>query len=154
MLVEIALLVTLTSEDNAVSLLAAKGLRYLAYLERLPGAAPAPLDDDEMLSKRHLVYEQLGDPRVPIVGTSSSPRSLCAPYAVSGRVGYQKRMRKLIRLLSFPSTIHVAVWEECYWRWLYLYNFIKETVDEASAAPETRAAIIQVVKVCAILTCV
>ncbi|KAJ7458402.1 hypothetical protein B0H11DRAFT_187286 [Mycena galericulata] len=129
-LVEIALLVTLTSEDSAVSHLAAKGLRYLAYLETLPGAPPAPVVDDEQLSKRHLVYEQLGDPRIVIVG----------------RVGYQKRMRKLIRLLSFPCTIYVAVWEECYWRWLYLYNFIKDTVDDASAAPDTREAIIQTVK--------
>lgn len=68
-LVEIALLVTLTSEDSAVSHLAAKGLRYLAYLETLPGSPPAPVVDDEQLSKRHLVYEQLGDPRIVIVGT-------------------------------------------------------------------------------------
>ncbi|KAJ7724736.1 hypothetical protein DFH07DRAFT_1066990 [Mycena maculata] len=129
-LVEIALLVTLTSEDNGVAQLAARGLRYLAYLETLPGVPPAPVEDDEQLSKRHLVYEQLGDPRVVIVG----------------RVGHQKRMRKLIRLLSFPSAIQVAVWQECYWRWLYLYNFIKETVDEATDAPESREAIIQAVK--------
>ncbi|KAJ6560168.1 hypothetical protein B0H19DRAFT_1376000 [Mycena capillaripes] len=128
-LVEIALLVTLTSEDNSVSQLAAKGLRYLAYMESVPGASSLPADDDVM-SKRHLVYEQLGDPRVLIVG----------------RVGHQKRLRKLIRLLNFPSAIHVAVWEECYWRWLYLYNAIKETVDEITAAPETRDLILQSVK--------
>lgn len=60
-------------------------------------------------------------------------------------------MRKLIRLLSFPSAIHVAVWEECYWRWMYLYNFINDTVDEASSAPDTRDAIIHAVKVCIFL---
>ncbi|KAJ7181585.1 hypothetical protein C8R43DRAFT_1229418 [Mycena crocata] len=124
-LAEIALLVTLTSEDSDISYLAARGLRYLAYLESVPGAPPAPVADDEQLSKRHLVYEQLGDPRVVIVG----------------RAAHQKRTRKLLRLLSFPSAIQVAVWQECYWRWLLLYNFIKETVDEASAAPETRDAI-------------
>ncbi|KAJ7167823.1 hypothetical protein C8R46DRAFT_1350755 [Mycena filopes] len=129
-LVEIALLVTLTSEDNGVSQLAGKGLRYLAYLENIPGSASAPVVDDEVLSKRHLVYEQLGDPRIPIVG----------------RVGHQKRIRKLVRLLSFPSAIHIAVWQECYWRWLYLYNFIKDTVEEVSMAPETRDAVIQVIK--------
>ncbi|KAJ7034157.1 hypothetical protein C8F04DRAFT_582650 [Mycena alexandri] len=129
-LVEIALLVTLPSEDNSVSQLAAKGLRYLAYLENIPNAASASIVDDEVLSKRHLVYEQLGDPRVPIVG----------------RVGHQKRMRKLVRLLSFPSAIHVAVWQECYWRWIYLYNFIKDTVEEISVAPETRDSIFQIIK--------
>ncbi|KAF7352222.1 hypothetical protein MVEN_01185600 [Mycena venus] len=129
-LVELALLVTLASEDNRVSQLAAKGLRYLAYLEGVPGASSAPVVDDDMASKRHLVYEQMGDPRVLIVG----------------RVGHQKRLRKLIRLLSFPSALHVAVWEELYWRWLYLYNFIKETVEEISAAPESRDAVLQIVK--------
>ncbi|KAJ6460124.1 hypothetical protein C8R47DRAFT_1161242 [Mycena vitilis] len=129
-LVEIALLVTLTSEDNGVSQLASKGLRYLAYLESTPGAMPTPVVDDDVMSKRHLVYEQLGDPRVLIVG----------------RVGHQMRLRKLIRLLNFPSAIHVAVWEECYWRWLALYNFVKDTVEEISSAPETRDAILQVVK--------
>ncbi|KAJ7094350.1 hypothetical protein C8R44DRAFT_384405 [Mycena epipterygia] len=129
-LVEIALLVTLTSEESSISQLAAKGLRYIAYLESVPGAPPPPIADDDTLSKRHLVYEQLGDPRVIIVG----------------RVGYQKRLRKLVRLLSFPSAIHVAVWEECYWRWLHLYTFIKDTVEEATAAPETREAIAQAIK--------
>ncbi|CAK5277391.1 unnamed protein product [Mycena citricolor] len=129
-LVEISLLVTLTSEDSSVSQLAAKALRHLAYLETLPGAPPTSISDDELLSKRHLVYQQLGDPRVIIVG----------------RVGYQKRMRKLIRLLSFPSPIHVAVWQECYWRWMYLYNFIKDTVDEALAAPDQRETIQAIIK--------
>ncbi|KAJ7668141.1 hypothetical protein B0H17DRAFT_990194 [Mycena rosella] len=129
-LAEIALLVTLSSEDSSISFLAAKGLRYIAYLEGVPGAPPAPVVDDELLSKRHLVYEQLGDPRVLIVG----------------RVGHQKRLRKLIRLLSFPSAIHVAVWEECYWRWLQLHTFIKDVVEEASAAPQNQVAIMEAVK--------
>ena len=34
-----------------------------------------------------------------------------------GRVGHQKRIRKLIRMLSFSAGIHVVVWEECYCRW-------------------------------------
>ncbi|KAJ6532260.1 hypothetical protein DFH09DRAFT_1370329 [Mycena vulgaris] len=129
-LAEIALLVTLTSEDSAISYIAARCLRYLAYLEGVPGAPPAPVVDDELLSKRHLVYEQLGDPRVIIVG----------------RVGHQKRLRKLIRLLSFPSAIHVAVWQECYWRWLYLYTFIKDAIDEAASLPESKDAILAAIK--------
>ncbi|KAJ6587786.1 hypothetical protein B0H10DRAFT_2233906 [Mycena sp. CBHHK59/15] len=112
-LVEIALLVTLTSEDTNVSYLAAKGLRHLAYLESVPGAPPAPVVDDELRSKRHLVYEQLGDPRVLI-----------------------KRMRKLIRLLSFPSAIHIAVWEECYWRWRSLLNTLVDSMAQAAEATQ------------------
>lgn len=130
--------------------MAARGLRHIAYLESVPGAPPPPITDDENLSKRHLIYEQLGDPRVIIVGAYLSQTlfhpSLIA-HDIAGRVGYQKRLRKLVRLLSFPSAIHVAVWEECYWRWLHLYNFIKDTVEEASAAPDTREAIAQAVKV-------
>ena len=34
-----------------------------------------------------------------------------------GRVADQKRIRKLIRLLAIPSPGHVAVWEECFFRW-------------------------------------
>ncbi|KAJ7265356.1 hypothetical protein B0H12DRAFT_1201035 [Mycena haematopus] len=110
-LVELALLVTLASEANNVSQLAARGLRYVAYIESLPGASAAPVGDDDMVSKRHLVYEQLGDPRVVFVG----------------RVGHQMRLRKLVRLLVSTSAVNVAVWEELYWRWLYLYNYIKDT---------------------------
>ena len=41
-----------------------------------------------------------------------------------GRVGHQKRIRKLVRLLSFSAGIHVVVWEECYWRWRTLNESI------------------------------
>ncbi|KAF7335246.1 hypothetical protein MSAN_02335100 [Mycena sanguinolenta] len=127
-LVELALLVTLASESANVSQLAARGLRYVAYIEGLPGATPVM--DGDLASKRHLVYEQLGDPRVLYVG----------------RGQHQKRLRKLIRLLASTSAINVAVWEELYWRWLFLSNFIKDTVEEMSAAPESRDTIIAIVK--------
>ncbi|KAF7302288.1 Ras-GAP domain-containing protein [Mycena indigotica] len=129
-LVEISLLVTLTTESMPIAQMAAKGLRTLAKLEARPDAPPPPVLDDDLISKRHLVYEQLGDPRVVVVG----------------RVGYQKRIRKFIRLLSFPSAIHVAVWEECYYRWLYLYNLLKDNLDEANSTPETREDTINAVK--------
>ncbi|KAF8207849.1 hypothetical protein K438DRAFT_2013261 [Mycena galopus ATCC 62051] len=129
-LVELALLITLASEANNVSQLAARGLRYVAYLESLPGALAPPVVDDDLASKRHLVYEQLGDPRVVVVG----------------RLGHQKRLRKLVRLLSFPSPVNVAVWEELYNRWFYLYNIIKETVEEISNTPEMRDIIVTIVK--------
>ncbi|KAJ7821199.1 hypothetical protein B0H14DRAFT_2831907 [Mycena olivaceomarginata] len=130
LLVELSLLVTIASEDNNVSQMAARSLRYLAFLESAPGAEAAPVADDDLVSKRHLVYEQMGDPRVLIVG----------------RVGHQKRLRMLMRLLSSPSPINVAVWTELYWRWQYLYSFVKDTVEEISAAPEMRDSIYNVVK--------
>jgi neurofibromin 1 len=68
LLVELSLLVTIASEDNNVSQMAARSLRYLAFLESAPGAEAAPVADDDLVSKRHLVYEQMGDPRVLIVG--------------------------------------------------------------------------------------
>jgi len=35
----------------------------------------------------------------------------------TGRVEQQKRIRKLLRSIAFPSSTYIAVWEECYWRW-------------------------------------
>ena len=50
---------------------------------------------------------------------------------MTGRVGHQKRIRKLLRLISFSSGIHVAVWEECYWRWRALSETIFESLNES-----------------------
>ena len=41
-----------------------------------------------------------------------------------GRVGHQKRIRKLVRMLTFSAGIQVVVWEECYWRWRSLNESI------------------------------
>jgi hypothetical protein len=49
-----------------------------------------------------------------------------------GRVGHQKRIRKLIRLLSFSAGFHVVVWEECYWRWRALNDSINNMGSEDS----------------------
>src|SRR4051794_12356070 len=35
-------------------------------------------------------------------------------------------MRKLVRLIAHPSPAHVAVWQECYWRWRGLSEFVLE----------------------------
>lgn len=67
-LAEIAFLVSLTSADMEVSNLAAQGLRLLSYAERQPGVPTNPVVSDEDRPKRHPVYEQLGDPRVMVVG--------------------------------------------------------------------------------------
>ncbi|TBU46391.1 hypothetical protein BD309DRAFT_622853 [Dichomitus squalens] len=116
-LAEIAFLVCLSSADGIVSLTACNCLRLLAQAERQPDAPQPPeLSEDEVL-KRHPVYEQLGDPKVSMIG----------------RVGHQKRIRKLMRLLTSPSAIHVAVWQELYFRWCALTEMtVRQTFEQAS----------------------
>lgn len=41
-----------------------------------------------------------------------------------GRVREQKRVRKLLRLVAYTSPINIAVWEECFWRWNALSEFV------------------------------
>jgi hypothetical protein len=65
---EIALLVSLASSDTDVSCKAGQGLRMLSYAERQPGAPLPPNISEEELTKRYPIYEQLGDPKVVIVG--------------------------------------------------------------------------------------
>jgi len=65
---EIAFLVSLTSVSSDVSQLAAQGLRLIAQAERHPGAPVNHGLTEEERSKRNPIYEQLGDPRVVIVG--------------------------------------------------------------------------------------
>ncbi|OCH94514.1 hypothetical protein OBBRIDRAFT_722708 [Obba rivulosa] len=107
-LAEIAFLVALTSADSTVSLTAAHCLRLIAQAERMPDAPISSTLSEEERVKRYPVYEQLGDPKVMVVG----------------RVGHQKRIRKLMRLMTFPSPVHIAVWEECYWRWCSLNEMV------------------------------
>ncbi|KAI6152285.1 hypothetical protein BKA82DRAFT_4387651 [Pisolithus tinctorius] len=107
-LTEIAFLVSLTSANSEVSQLAAQGLRSIAQAERHPKAPINTGLTEEERSKRNPIYEQLGDPSVVIVG----------------RVREQKRVRKLLRLIAYSSPIYIAVWEECFWRWSALSEFI------------------------------
>ncbi|KAH8096624.1 hypothetical protein BXZ70DRAFT_945419 [Cristinia sonorae] len=104
-LAEIAFLVSVTSADRTVSSMACKGLRLIALAER-QRASPsyATLDDEERV-KRYPVYEQLGNDQ---------------KGALLGRVAQQKRIRKLMRQIKLPSPVHMAVWQECYWRWIAL----------------------------------
>jgi len=67
-LAEVAFLVELTSADNDISHLAAKGLRLLAYAERQPNAPVNTSVTEEDRSKRNPIYEQLGDPKITIAG--------------------------------------------------------------------------------------
>ncbi|KAG1752509.1 uncharacterized protein EDB91DRAFT_1102988 [Suillus paluster] len=115
---EIAFLVSLTSVNSDVSQLAAQGLRLIAQAER---QSEAPVNHgltEEERSKRNPIYEQLGDPSVIIVG----------------RVQEQKRVRKLLRLVANSSPINIAVWEECFYRWSALSEFVVQHPLAAAAA--------------------
>ncbi|TDL29911.1 hypothetical protein BD410DRAFT_780416, partial [Rickenella mellea] len=115
---ELAFLVSLTSADNGVSTMATKGLRGIAILERHPNAPINPGLSEEERLMRHPIYEQLGDPKVMAVG----------------RVGHQRRLRKLLRSLAFPCPMHAAVWLECYWRWSALEESVsRRSIDGLSS---------------------
>ncbi|KAF9266130.1 hypothetical protein L218DRAFT_1016740 [Marasmius fiardii PR-910] len=130
LLAELAFLVSLASSDSQVSHLATQGLRILAFAERQPGAPDHPLATQDELSKRFAVYEVLGDPKVTFVG----------------RVGHQKRIRKLLRLMPASSAIHTAMWMECYHRWKALTEQVNDhsfsdnsSMRRSSAAQVSRA---------------
>ncbi|TFK43927.1 hypothetical protein BDQ12DRAFT_702865 [Crucibulum laeve] len=126
-MIEIAFLVSLTSADSNVSQLAARGLRFLAHAERHPDAPVNTYVTDEEKSKRNPIYEQLGDPRIVVVG----------------RLGQQKRVRKLVRLLSYSSGMHIAVWEECFWRWRSVTESISEILDQNVEEGDSYAPVLQ-----------
>ena len=65
---EIAFLVALTSSDNTISQSAAKGLRLISQAEEHPDSPPNPTITDEDRAQRNPIYEQLGDPRVTVIG--------------------------------------------------------------------------------------
>ena len=65
---EISFLVALTSSDNTISQSAAKGLRMISQAEQQPDAPPNPTLTDEDRAQRNPIYEQLGDPRVTVIG--------------------------------------------------------------------------------------
>ncbi|CDO69579.1 hypothetical protein BN946_scf184759.g19 [Trametes cinnabarina] len=116
-LAEIALLVCLSSADGVVSLTACNCLRLLAQTERVPQAPRYPEGNEEEANKRHPIYEQLGDPKVSMIG----------------RVGHQKRIRKLMRLITSPTSVHVAVWQELYFRWCALTEMtVRMTFDQTT----------------------
>ncbi|KAH9854976.1 hypothetical protein C2E23DRAFT_883516 [Lenzites betulinus] len=123
-LTEIAFLVSLCSVDGVVSLTACNCLRLLTQVERSPGMPPYLEGNPEDANKRHPVYEQLGDPKVSMIG----------------RVGHQKRIRKLVRLISAPTAVHVAVWQELFFRWCALTEMtvrmtFEQTTDGFEVGP-------------------
>jgi neurofibromin 1 len=65
---EISFLVALASSNNTISQLAAKGLRLISHAERHPDAPPNPIISDDDRAQRNPIYEQLGDPRITVIG--------------------------------------------------------------------------------------
>ena len=123
----------LTSADANVTLTAAHCLRLLAQAETAPGAPTSDaLSEDERV-KRYPIYEQLGDPKVLVVGAWRHGRASLHPIDIfTGRIGHQKRVRRLMRLMPSTSPVHVAVWEECYFRWCALNETaIRKSMDGA-----------------------
>lgn len=116
---EIAFLVSLTSVDMKVSSLAAQCLRLIAQAERQPDAPLNAGLSEEDWAKRHRTYDQLGDPKTIILG----------------RVGHQKRIRKLVRSMARPIPSHIAVWEECYLRWTTMTELAARGEDVYGASP-------------------
>lgn len=118
---EIAFTVTLTSSNNVISQLAAKGLRHLAIAQRQPDAPRIDFISAEDYAKRARVFDQLGDPKVTVVG----------------RVGHQKRVRKHLRLLAPCHAIDVVVWNECHKRWRLLTEPVLDMVRDPSRVSHT-----------------
>jgi hypothetical protein len=63
-----------------------------------------------------------------------------------GRVGHQKRVRKLVRLILYASPVHVAVWEECYWRWRALSEILFQNLADSDDGDGPRQPIWQEVR--------
>jgi len=116
-ILEIACLVSLTSLNINVSLTAAHCLRLIAEAERLPGVPLNENMSEEDRVKRYPIYDQIGDPKVPVLG----------------RVVHQKRIRKLVRLIANPNPVYIAVWEECFTRARLLGDTIKAGKDDAAS---------------------
>ncbi|KAF9527976.1 hypothetical protein CPB83DRAFT_363170 [Crepidotus variabilis] len=116
LLSEVSFLVALSSSRNDISQLAARGLRMISLAERMADAPVAHYISDDDRSKRNLIYEQLGDPRI----------------TVSGRLAHQKRVRKLARMLSSSIGLQVVVWQECFNRWRYINDAIPSASDHNS----------------------
>ena len=116
-ILEIACLVSLTSLNINVSLTAAHCLRLIAEVERFPNVPLNEKMSEEDRAKRYPIYDQIGDPKVPVVG----------------RVAHQKRLRKLVRLIASPNPIYIAVWEECFTRARLLGDTIKAGKDDSAS---------------------
>lgn len=124
-LAEIVLLVLLTSVNNKVSILAAQNLRVLAIAERQTAVIThtAPKEDEGGMKRS--VYEQLGEPKILL-----------------GRVQHQRGIRKIVSRLAAPIPQHMAVWQECYHRWMEVGHHYKLTVPPERGRDDGRDALL------------
>ncbi|KAI0026498.1 hypothetical protein K488DRAFT_66360, partial [Vararia minispora EC-137] len=76
--------------------------------ERGPRVPRNALLSEDDHGRRYPIYEQIGDPKV----------------RVTGRLAWQKRVRRLYSTLETPHPYFVAVWEECYYRWCALTELV------------------------------
>jgi neurofibromin 1 len=82
---------------------------------------------------RYPAFDQLGDPRIPVIGKSCrlihfSHRST----RILGRVAFQKKYRRLLGHSANNGPMHLAVWQELYFR----LRILGESIKEASESPE------------------
>ncbi|VDB87040.1 unnamed protein product [Peniophora sp. CBMAI 1063] len=103
-LLEIAAAVSLTSADAHVSRLAPHTLRLIAIAERQPGAPVNTSVGEVDRGRRYPVHEQIGDPR----------------HLWTGRLPWQKHIRKHFATLLLSQPYCIAGWNECYFRWCAL----------------------------------
>jgi len=116
-ILEIACLISSTSLNINVSLTAAHCLRFIGEVERFPEVPVNKSISEEERAKRYPIYDQIGDPKIPVLG----------------RVAHQRRIRKLVRLMASPNPVYIAVWEECYTRARLLGDTIKAGKDDSAS---------------------
>lgn len=107
-MLELAAAVSLTSADSQISRLAAHTLRVIAIAERHPNVPVNMNISEEDRGRRYPIYEQIGDPKV----------------RATGRLAWQKRVRRLFSTLTSPQAFGIAIWEECYYRWCTLTELV------------------------------
>ncbi|KAG8886533.1 Ras GTPase activating protein ira2 [Tulasnella sp. 331] len=113
-LVEIALIVTLTSPQIDIPWLAATCLRRIIEMEQSGLLQLKDLSPEE-LAARQTAYEALGDNNV----------------VVTGRLAMQKRIRRILQNMTFANSINAAVWEEGYRRWFYLIDTLTRSSEDS-----------------------
>jgi hypothetical protein len=116
---ELSLWCTLTSSQMDISTTAQRCLRLLSIFERNPAVPPAPKMSAAEISKRRAVLEGLGDPQSEFISRDRGLEYMFKfPAAIiTGKVSFQKRIRKHVAMISRPSPIHMMVSQEVMFRW-------------------------------------
>ncbi|KIO22012.1 hypothetical protein M407DRAFT_28426 [Tulasnella calospora MUT 4182] len=121
-LAEIALVATLTSSEMDIPWQAAMCLKKMVEMEKA-GVVPETEYSAEDARARDIAYTTLGDSNV----------------IFTGRLAMQKRIRRILQGMCFPSTTNVAIWEECYRRWINLLDGLTRPTSEDGDPNERQA---------------